>query len=121
MSRIISIKISNSSNKITLSASTSEIEFDGYKKIYQDEEITSRKKNENIYKLTKETKIKKVETEKKHFTDPPPRYTEASLIKKLEEYGIGRPSTYANIMKKNQLRGYVSLESKDFFLNQAAE
>ena len=116
VSRIISIKISNSSNKITLSASTSEIEFDGYKKIYQDEEITSRKKNENIYKLTKETKIKKVETEKKqHFTDPPPRYTEASLIKKLEEYGIGRPSTYANIMKKNQLRGYVSLESKRFF------
>ena len=73
-------------------------------------------KNKDIDKLNKETLIKKIETEKKqHFTEPPPRYSEASLIKKLEEYGIGRPSTYANIMKKNQLRGYVTLNSKRFF------
>ncbi|MAI02418.1 MAG: DNA topoisomerase I [Rickettsiales bacterium] len=116
ISRIISIRIADNSNQIILSASTSEIEFDGYKKIYKDEEKTLIKKNQEIDKLTKKTLIKRVENEKKqHFTEPPPRYTEASLIKKLEEYGIGRPSTYANIMKKNQLRGYVSLESKRFF------
>ncbi len=116
VSRVISIKITDNSNKFILNASTSELEFDGYKKIYQDEESSSIKKNDGIDKLTKDTIIKKTKCEEKqHFTEPPPRYTEASLIKKLEEYGIGRPSTYANIMKKNQLRGYVSLNSKRFF------
>ena len=116
VSKIISIKVANKSNSIILTASTSELQFDGYKKIYQDEEINNVNKNKDIDKLNKETLIKKIETEKKqHFTEPPPRYSEASLIKKLEEYGIGRPSTYANIMKKNQLRGYVTLNAKRFY------
>src|SRR5262249_33193727 len=49
-----------------------------------------------------------------HFTEPPPRYSEATLIKVLEEYGIGRPSTYAAIVSTLQARGYVELENKRF-------
>ncbi len=49
-----------------------------------------------------------------HFTQPPPRFSEASLVKKLEELGIGRPSTYASILQVLQVRQYVKLEKKQF-------
>ena len=60
-------------------------------------------------------KLKKIET-KQHFTEPPPRYTDATLVKALEQHEIGRPSTYASIIATIQSRGYVEQESKRFFL-----
>ena len=89
----------------TFKAGTSSIIFDGFLKLYSEE-------NDNAKKLIPE--MKKGDTLKcnkinpqQHFTQPPPRYSEASLVKALEEHGIGRPSTYAPIITKIQTKGYV--------------
>ncbi len=85
---------------------TSKIEFDGFLKIYNDsdEELDQSK----IPELNQGDDVSLIKIEpKQHFTQPPPRYTEASLVKCLEEHGIGRPSTYAPIISKIQQKGYV--------------
>ena len=85
---------------------TSKVVFDGFLKVYNenDDEPDASK----IPDLTQgdEVKLQKINP-KQHFTQPPPRYTEASLVKALEEHGIGRPSTYAPIISKIQQKGYV--------------
>ena len=86
--------------------------FDGYLKVYKDYESSEDKILPDINKNdVLETDI--VEKEQ-HFTKPPARYTEAKLIKELEELGIGRPSTYATIIDTIKQRGYVLLEEKKF-------
>lgn len=88
--------------------------YDGYLKAYalyetsEDKVLTDEFKNEGSILTTKDV------TKKQHFTSPPPRYTEAKLIKELEELGIGRPSTYAKIMDTIKERGYVTIEEKKF-------
>ena len=86
--------------------------FDGYLKVYGDYEDVS---NEKLPELNEADKLtsEKIESEQ-HFTKAPARYTEAKLIKELEELGIGRPSTYATIMDTIKTRGYVKLEEKKF-------
>lgn len=88
------------------------LSFDGYLKVYGDYEDVS---NEKLPELNEEDKLtsEKIESEQ-HFTKAPARYTEAKLIKELEELGIGRPSTYATIMDTIKTRGYVKLEEKKF-------
>jgi len=85
--------------------------FDGYLKIYKDYESSEDKV---LPKLTKDVlSTKNVESEQ-HFTNPPARYTEAKLIKEMEELGIGRPSTYAKTIDTLKERNYVELIEKKF-------
>ncbi len=86
--------------------------FDGYLKVYKDYETSEDKILPTIGE--NETCITDDVESKQHYTKPPARYTEASLIKKLEEEGIGRPSTYATIIDTIKTRNYVVLEEKKF-------
>jgi DNA topoisomerase-1 len=94
----------------------STIKFDGFLKIY---EIEDEEEQKDVVKIPKDLKekdslnLQKIDP-KQHFTQPPPRYTEASLVKELEKLGIGRPSTYATILSTIQKRGYVDKEKKRF-------
>ncbi len=86
--------------------------FDGYLKLYKDYE-----KSEDVIlpeiSINNEFKAEEI-IDEQHFTKPPARYTEAKLIKELEELGIGRPSTYATIMETIRQRDYVTMEEKRF-------
>lgn len=86
--------------------------FDGYLKVYSDYEDT---KDEVLPVLNEKEVLKSNDIEKEqHFTNPPARYTEAKLIKEMEELGIGRPSTYAQTMTVIKERGYVDVIEKKF-------
>jgi len=103
-------------------ASGSKVRFPGFMVLYiegKDEE--SEEENLNIPDLNEgeELKLKKIEP-KQHFTQPPPRYTEATLVKALEEKGIGRPSTYATIISTILARGYIIREKKTLIPTEIA-
>ena len=96
-----------------LKAGTSKILFDGFLKLYNDAEEEEQEAETKIPDLNEGDKvICKEVTPKQHFTQPPPRYNEASLVKALEEHGIGRPSTYATIITVIQTRKYVEKKDK---------
>ena len=96
-----------------LKAGTSKVMFDGFLKLYNDAEEEEQEKEAKIPDLNEGDKVVcKEVTPKQHFTQPPPRYNEASLVKALEEHGIGRPSTYATIITVIQTRKYVEKKDK---------
>ena len=102
---------------ILLRANGQVIDFDGFLKLYQESKDDSDEDDENriLPNVTEGEKVDKGEiTPEQHFTTPPPRFTEASLVKKLEELGIGRPSTYASIISVLQERKYVRVEKLRF-------
>lgn len=86
--------------------------FDGYLKVYNDYETSEDKILPDLKENMKLTSDDVLKTQ--HFTEPPARYTEAKLIKEMEELGIGRPSTYATIIDTIKLRKYVDIEDKKF-------
>ena len=102
-----------SAGDYTLRAGTSKILFDGFLKLYNDAEEDEKEADAKIPDLNDGDKVNCKEiTPKQHFTQPPPRYNEASLVKALEEHGIGRPSTYATIITVIQTRKYVEKKDK---------
>jgi len=113
----VAVDIVNQNKKISLRANGSTIKFPGMYKVYQEAKDDDKdEEKEIILPVMNEGEnlnLKKVD-KSQHFTLPPPRYTEASLVKKLEELGIGRPSTYASIIKVLQDRDYVILDKKRF-------
>ncbi|MBA3537454.1 MAG: type I DNA topoisomerase, partial [Tatlockia sp.] len=102
-------------------ANGSTITFPGFLSVYEESHDESKDKDEDqnavlLPTLTVGEKIKlKDILANQHFTEPPPRYSEASLVKALEEYDIGRPSTYATIIHTLQQREYVTVDKKRFF------
>ena len=104
-----------SAGDYTLRASTSKVKFDGFLKLYNDSEDEDKEKESEakIPDLEVGDKVACKEVNpKQHFTQPPSRFNEASLVKALEEHGIGRPSTYATIITVIQTRKYVEKRDK---------
>ncbi len=107
------ITITSEDNKNICKASGSTLKFDGFLKVSR---LDENKDDENILPdVVKGVVEFKDFSDEQHFTQPPPRYSEASLVKKLEELGIGRPSTYASIISVISNRGYADIENKRFF------
>lgn len=107
----ISVKIV--SNNIIFRASGSKLKFDGFLKVYEIDNQKDDDKNMPSLQAGDIIKVNKIEPNQ-HFTQPPARYTEASLVKTLEELGIGRPSTYSPIISTILNREYVNLNNKSF-------
>lgn len=114
-----SVKIDAAKERFTVAAS--KMKFEGFMSVYVQEE----EKEENqllAKKLDKDTKLslEKLE-EKQHFTQPPAHYTEASLVRALEELGIGRPSTYAPTITTIMARRYVAKENRNLYVTELGE
>ena len=108
------IQILSKDNKISFNASGSILKFDGFLKIYNFQDNDDETKN-ILPSVNKNDEVNINEIiDEQHFTNPPPRYSEASLVKKMEELGIGRPSTYASIISVLSTRNYVELINKRF-------
>ncbi len=115
---IKSVKIDAKEYRFTSALST--LVFDGFLKVYKEDE--EKEDKQSISKLTQESTLTKQEIEEvQHFTNHPPRYTEASLVKTLEENGVGRPSTYAPTIATIMARGYVSKENRQIFPTELGE
>ena len=121
----VAVDIASPDGATVLRANGSVVKFDGFLKLYQegqDERAATADDEPEANELDRilppmsegETMNRGAVNPEQHFTKPPPRYTEASLVRKMEELGIGRPSTYASILQVLQDRNYVTLEQRRF-------
>ena len=119
----VAVDITAPDGQVTLRATGSQIAFDGFLKLYREGRddagaggAADDDENRMLPALSQGDALARGEVRPdQHFTEPPPRFTEATLVKRLEELGIGRPSTYASILSVLQDRDYVRLEKKRFF------
>jgi DNA topoisomerase-1 len=113
------VAVDISGTNTTFRATGSVLKFDGFLTLYQEDRDDPSEDEEGEGRLPDMTAgqaLTRQETKpEQHFTQPPPRYSEASLVKRLEELGIGRPSTYASILQVLQDRNYVKLERRRFY------
>jgi DNA topoisomerase-1 len=114
------VTIEDNASTVGLRATGQVVRFDGFLKLYEetkakstDEDGEDKDSDLPAVEAGQSLTAKDIEATQ-HFTQPPPRYSEASLVKRMEELGIGRPSTYASILKVLQDRGYVELDKRRF-------
>lgn len=116
----VSVKIGAGEQIFTVASS--KLLFDGFMSVYTQEDEEKEENNLLVGSLSKDTKLTFEEfEEKQHFTQPPAHYTEASLVRELEELGIGRPSTYAPTITTIMARHYVVKENKNLFVTELGE
>jgi len=114
---LISTSLDISASKYQLRAKGLKIKFPGWLKIYPEKQ---KETSLPSFSIGQELKLIKIDPQQ-HFTEPPPRYNEASLVKKLEEIGIGRPSTYSPTISTIQTRNYVQKEQKKFYPTETGQ
>lgn len=115
----VSADISDGTDDAVLRATGSTIAFDGFLTLYkeeeEDQETVENEDERRLPPLKEGDRTKLIDvTPNQHFTQPPPRFSEATLVKRLEELGIGRPSTYASIIQVLQDRNYVKIDKRRF-------
>ncbi|AKR10724.1 DNA topoisomerase 1 [Bacillus cereus BAG1X2-3] len=110
-------------NNVQFRASGSVVKFPGFMKVYVESKDDGAEEKDKMLPPLEvgETVFSKDIEPKQHYTQPPPRYTEARLVRTLEELGIGRPSTYVPTLETIQKRGYVSLDNKRFVPTELGE
>ena len=126
-SRMSAARYENTQVRITadksyvFTASTSRLLFDGYQSVYNQEENDEKGEKLSV-NLSRESALELVKFDpRQHFTQPAPHYTEASLVKALEEQGIGRPSTYAPTITTILARHYIVKEDKNLYMTELGE
>ena len=115
--KTVSISAPADENEYSFNVSGSTVKFAGFMTLYMSADAADQDRNgkQALPELTQGSPLKLLKLDpKQHFTQPPPRFSEASLVKELEENGIGRPSTYANILGTIRDKGYVDMVNRYF-------